>query len=141
MDSKEFLRCKDLAGGVMMAAKNLISWSDRHPSHLLSDYGIFRQDVLKNALELSCMMVGVCACVCACMCVYVFVCVHVCVCMFVCMSVCVYMCVCIYVCLGSGCVSLGIPFFEINQHSLRLPGWALGYELPVINNFEQNYGN
>ena len=56
VDCKMLLRCKDLAGGVMMAAKNFITWSDRHPSHLISDYAIFRQDVLTNALELSCMM-------------------------------------------------------------------------------------
>lgn len=64
VDCKMLLRCKDLAGGVMMAAKNFITWSDRHPSHLISDYAIFRQDVLTNALELSCMMVGVFTCVC-----------------------------------------------------------------------------
>jgi hypothetical protein len=49
----------ETTSAVMMSAKLLLSWLDRNPSNLLEDYDTFRMDVLKSALDLASILVGV----------------------------------------------------------------------------------
>ena len=48
----------ETAAAVMLAAKSLVNWMDRNPSSLISNYENFRQEMLKNALELSSILVS-----------------------------------------------------------------------------------
>lgn len=48
----------ETTSAVMMAAKHLLSWLDRNPSNLLEDYDNFRTEVLRNALDLSSILVS-----------------------------------------------------------------------------------
>ena len=52
------LRQLETTASVMLAAKGLVNWLDHNPSPLISDYESFRLEVLKNALDLSSMLVG-----------------------------------------------------------------------------------
>ena len=47
----------EMTAGVMTAAKSLISWLERNPSSLVTDYKVFRQDILRSTLDLSNILV------------------------------------------------------------------------------------
>jgi len=57
-DSEAVLSRIELTAGVMTAAKALISWLERNPSSIISDYNNFKQEVLRSTLDLSSILVG-----------------------------------------------------------------------------------